>query len=100
MKRSTVIALAVSALGLSACHRSWYLEGTEETRALYKERYTWMYNYIKNNRMNVGLGADVQNIALDFEKAPFVLYYTGGTWRPELNEEWKWTGSTPGWGYA
>ncbi len=94
------LIVSCDALGLSACHRSWYLEGTEETKALYVERYTWMYNYIKNNHLNVGLGADVQNIALDFEKAPFVLYYTGGTWRASLDEEWTWTGSTPGWGYA
>ncbi|MBR6650072.1 MAG: DUF4838 domain-containing protein [Clostridia bacterium] len=100
IRRIERLIVSCDALGLSACHRSWYLEGTEETKALYKERYTWMYNYIKNNHLNVGLGADVQNIALDFEKAPFVLYYTGGTWRPELNEEWTWTGSTPGWGYA
>lgn len=100
IKRIEYLLVSCDALGLSACHRSWYLEGTAETRALYMERYTWMYNYIKNNRMNVGLGANVQNIALDFEKAPFVLYYGGGTWRPELDDEWKWTGSTPGWGYA
>ena len=94
------LIVGCDALGLSACQKSWYLEGTEETKAIYKERYTWMYNYIKENNMNVGLFADVQNIALDFEKTPLVLYYNAGTWRASLDEEWVWTGSTPGWGYA
>jgi len=100
IQRIERLIVSCDALGLSACHRSWYLEGTDETRALYEERYTWMYNYIKNHNLNVGLGVNVQSVKLDFEKAPFVLYYGGGTWRSELDAEWKWTGSTPGWGYA
>ncbi len=100
IKRIEYLIVSCDALGLSACHKSWYEEGTEESKALYVERYTWMYNYIKNNRMNVGLSANVQSIALDLDKTPFELYYTAGTWRAELNEEWTWTGSTPGWGYA
>ncbi|MBR6650071.1 MAG: DUF4838 domain-containing protein [Clostridia bacterium] len=100
IRRIEQLIVGCDVLGHSACHKTWYLEGTEETRAVYTERYTWMYNYIKDNNMNVGLGKNVQDIALDYEKTPLVLYYSAGTWRAELNDEWVWTGSTPGWGYA
>ena len=94
------LIVSCDALGLSACHTSWYEEGTDEAKkALFVERYTWMYNYIKSHNMNVGLGANVQTIQLDLDKTPFELYYGGATWRKSQHHKWTWTGSTPVWGF-
>ena len=38
-------------LGLSSLHTDWYING--ENVELYCERYTWMYNYIKDHEMEI-----------------------------------------------
>lgn len=87
-------------LGLSACHKSWYLEGTEETKALYAERYDYMYNFVKSHRMSLGAGASIDQVEYTLEESPMDSFYNGGTWRADLVDQWTWLGSTPGWGYA
>lgn len=42
-------------LGLSACYDSMYANGTEAQRNTYKERYDWLYSFIKNNNINCGV---------------------------------------------
>ena len=90
------------ALGLSACYKSYYVEGTDEERELYCERYRDLYNYIKNNGIRTfsGNSFDFSSNPLDYDKPPFEFFYGGGTWRSELNDQWVWTGSVPSWGYA
>ena len=62
-------------------HQSWYLEGDEETRALYMERYTDMYNYYKENNINIS-GHTVYTLpeSIDFEVNPMVQYYARLSW--------------------
>jgi len=68
-------------LGLTVMHQSWYLEGDEETRALYMERYTDMYNYYKDNNINIS-GHTVYTLpeSIDFEVNPMVQYYARLSW--------------------
>ena len=68
-------------LGLTTVHRRWYLDGTKESRALYAERYTDMYNYYKNNNITV-YGSEVYQLpdTIDFETNPMVQFYTRLSW--------------------
>ena len=68
-------------LGLSALHVSWYLEGDEESRALYEERYTGLYNYVKERKMTIS-GHTVyslpENVIFDID--PIVQFYERSAW--------------------
>ena len=89
----------VEFLGLSACHRSWYLESTDaEQKAVYEERYTWLYNFVKDNGIELWI-YDINSIALDMSKSPIVLFYTGGSWNPDSVNTWGYLGKKPSWGY-
>ena len=69
-------------LGLSASHAQMYKNGTEETRAVYCERYTAMYNYIKDNSLEIWYGGGVYELPNDisFEKTPITQFYGRGSW--------------------
>ena len=94
------LLMNIEFLGLSALHKSWYTseEATEEHKALYEERYTWLYNYIKNNNIDLWV-YDIDDIELDMSLNPMKLFYDGGSWKPEYADTWTWTGSIPEWGY-
>ena len=87
-------------LGLSACYKSWYENGTAETKALYVERYDYMYNYVKDNNLRIGSSWSVDDVEYDLTCTPMVSFYGSGTWRSELDDQWVWSGSVPSWGYA
>lgn len=58
-------------LGLSAVHASWYTNGTAETRALYEERYTAMFNYFHANNIQGSYIAGTKfPTVIDFTKSP------------------------------
>ena len=86
-------------LGLSACYKSWYVNGTAESKALYAERYDRMYNYVKDTGMTIGIRS-FSEVPYTLEMSPMESFYEGGTWRSELDDQWGWLGSTPAWGYA
>ena len=44
-------------MGLSSLHTEWYLEGTEETKQLYMDKYLWMHHYIKTHGMRIFSGS-------------------------------------------
>ena len=69
-------------MGLSSVHTDWYLEGTDETKQLYKERYTWMYEYIDDHNMRV-FSSDVYSMpeTIDFEINPMIQFYEHGSRR-------------------
>ncbi len=100
IRRCEQILMNAEFLGLSACHKSWYVEGNDaEKKAVYEERYTWLYNYVKNNNINLWV-YDINNIPLDMSKSPMVLFYTGGSWSIDNQDTWGYLGSNPSWGYG
>lgn len=49
------LLMSCEVLGLSACYDSMYTNGTSDSRKTYEERYTWVYNFIKNNNLTCGV---------------------------------------------
>lgn len=94
------ILMGCEALGLSAVHESWYENGTDEQKAIYTERYTWMYNYIRDNGINIGGVRTIYDVELDFTRTPFEAFYDGATWRVALDSQWTKLSGYPSWGYA
>ena len=66
-------------LGLSVSHDRMYTKGTAETKAIYEQRYTWMYNFIKEQvaagEMSVYTGKLPDTIS--FTENPFEQVYGG-----------------------
>ena len=70
-------------LCLGAVYTEWYTNGTAETRALYEERYTWLYNYIKSNNYELSTSNNtvfVLPATIDFSSRPMDQFYFGGCW--------------------
>ena len=63
-------------LGLSACYDEMYTNGTAESRALYEQRFTDMYNYIKDNNIRIYLG-DYYTLpsSISFASDPATQFY-------------------------
>ncbi len=67
-------------MGLSSVHTDWYVNG--KNRELYEERYTWMYNYIKDHNMRVFSDATYAlPSSIDFEENPMIQIYGSGSRR-------------------
>ncbi len=127
-ERCQFIVMNCDVLGLSAVRKSWYLseDATAEQKALYEERYTWLFNFMKDYTIqdpyqyykdgykrifvNSNQSLDyMDTVSLDFTISPISLI-TGGfeddgtfdpggeTWR-KYSTGWEWTGSVPVWGY-
>lgn len=76
-------------LGLSACYVDMYVNGDEESKALYEERYTDFYNYLVANNVKVfvdTVGGNIYGIpqSLDFSKNPMTQIYGIGSRRAEI----------------
>ena len=71
-------------MGLSSVHTKWYVEN--ENEELYIERYTWMYNYIKDHGMRV-FSSDVYSIpsTIVYNINPMVQFYEHGSRRPGVH---------------
>ncbi len=71
-------------MGLSSVHTDWYTNGNNTE--LYRERYDWMYNYIKSHNMVIfsepGLYFLPQTI--DYEINPMTQFYEYGSRRPGI----------------
>ena len=98
--RIELLIMSCDLVGLSACHKSWYEEGTDAQKEIYVERYEYLLNYLKNNNIQVGGACDIQSVEFDPSLAPFVALYGGATWRIELDDQWGKLLGYPSWGYA
>ena len=67
-------------MALSSLHTDWYVNG--ENKELYCERYSWMYNYIKDNGMII-FSSDLYLLPEEciFEENPMIQFYKYGTRR-------------------
>jgi len=99
IRRCEYLLMNAEFLGLSACHKSWYLESADEAqKAEYEERYEWLYNFIKDNGVDLWL-YDINDIELDMTKSPMKLFYGGGSWNIDNGDTWGYNGSKPQWGF-
>ncbi len=82
LQRENVETLLVTCdfMGLSSVHTDWYTNGNNVE--LYKERYDWMYNYIKNNNMVV-FSSDLYSLPknIDYTVNPMIQIYEDGSRR-------------------
>lgn len=78
------LIMSCDTLGLSALYDEWYTNGTAETKALYEERYTDLYNYIKNNNLRISdFPQYILPDTIDFTKNLMSQFYNGGCWDPD-----------------
>ncbi|MBQ3528665.1 MAG: DUF4838 domain-containing protein [Clostridia bacterium] len=70
-------------LALSSLHTDWYLNG--ENTDLYCERYSWMYNYIKDHDMDI-FDPSVYFLPDEctFDENPMIQFYDFGSRRPGI----------------
>jgi len=79
-KRIETLIVCCDFMGLTSVHTDWYVNGNN--RELYEERYTWMYNYIKDNNMRVfSDGGYTLPASIDFEENPMLQIYEDGSRR-------------------
>ena len=69
-------------LGLTACYKDMYTNGTAESRKVYEERYTNLYNYIKENELATYSG-DIYPLpaTIDYSSDPMVQLIKIPSWR-------------------
>lgn len=70
-------------LGLSSAYDEMYTNGNAESRALYEERYTAFYNYLKDNNMTIFSDPVTYTIPAkcDFTVNPMTQFYHNGSRR-------------------
>ena len=51
--RIDTLLVSCDFMALSALHEEMYVNGDQQSRREYSEKYTWMYNFIKDNKMRV-----------------------------------------------
>ncbi len=73
-------------LGLGATYVDNYVNGDDDSRALYEERYEWVYNYYLDSGMRYTIykawGTDAP-ASINLDTNPF-LQFTAGSVRPEI----------------
>lgn len=66
-------------LGLSASYDSMYTNGSEQSRKTYEERYTWLYNFLKDNISKYTYASNAAYCGLpatiDFSRSPLIQIY-------------------------
>ncbi len=82
VKRIDNVLMVCETLCLGSVYTEWYTNGTAESRALYEERYTWLYNYIKDNEYELSRNNTVFMLPdkIDFSSRPMDQFYHGGAW--------------------
>ena len=88
-------------LGLSACHKDYYVNGDEESIAVYTERYIDMYNMIKAKNIRI-YSSDVYTLPaqVDITVSPMISFYEAGSWRITNADTWGYCPNNFGWGYG
>ena len=73
-------------MGLSSSYKAMYVNGDSESRAVYEERYTEMYNFLKDNGLPIS-SHTVYTIPdnIDFTVDPMTQFYINGSWEPSKN---------------
>ncbi len=77
IERVSTLLYLFDFLGLSYVYHDWYTNGTEETRALYEQRYTDMWNYISAGDFDM---FDAENVyyfpeEINFDICPILQVY-------------------------
>ena len=79
VRRLERILVSCDFMGLSTTYYRNYTNGTAESRKLYEDRYTWMFNYIKNNNLRIATYATVPD-SVNFDSNPMVQFgFNNGT---------------------
>jgi hypothetical protein len=101
-ERIEFLLLGCDTLGLSANCRSWWADknATEENKAIYKENYTWLYNYLKDTNLPIYMDRRYKlPAALDFDLSPLHAFNGQPSWNSTDNENtWGASDDMPGWG--
>ncbi len=74
-------------LGLGATYEDSYLKGDSDSRALYEERYRWVYDYLGDSGMNYTIYSNMGYAApatFNLDTNPF-YQFTSGSVRNEIN---------------
>ena len=76
------LSLSCEFMGLSSVYKSWYTNGTKESRALYEERYTSFFNAVTATGMEIFDDPGVFKIPkkIDFTVCPMTQFYNYGSW--------------------
>lgn len=80
--RLTLLYYCAEFMGLSASYERLYTNGDGESRALYEERYTDMWNYMYGRDLKVFHTPDLYSVPdeLDFTVDPMTQFYGFGSW--------------------
>ena len=72
-------------MALSALHEEMYVNGDEESIREYTERYTWMYNFIKEHDMTI-FSSDIYLLPPTCDPGinPMTQFYGNGSRRPNV----------------
>ncbi|MBE6715099.1 MAG: DUF4838 domain-containing protein [Ruminococcaceae bacterium] len=82
-RRVETLIMCCDFMGLSASYDDMYTNGDEESRKVYEERYTWMYDYIDANDFDI-FSSDIYVLpeVCDFSINPMTQFYEEGSRRP------------------
>ena len=71
-------------MGLSSVYDDMYTNGDSKSRTTYEERYTWLYNFIKDNELNIFSDPNYYMLpeSIDFSINPMTQFYEFGSRRP------------------
>ncbi len=95
------ILICCDFLGLSANYKNYYVNGTEETIAVYTERYINMYNMIKDKGIRIfGGTAYTLPEVVDITVSPMESFYEAGSWNIANKDTWGYMPNNYGWGYG
>ena len=83
VRRLEILRICFDFLGLSSSYDRMYVNGDEASRALYEERYTYMYNGIIEYNIQVFLDPNQYDLpdTIDFTVNPMVQIYGFGSRR-------------------
>ena len=85
-QRIEILIICFDFLGLSSSYDRMYTDGDEESRAVYEQRYTDMYNGIKNYEILVFSDPSTYSLpdTIDFTVNPMTQIYDRGSRRPDV----------------
>ena len=86
VRRLEILRICFDFLGLSSSYDRMYTYGDEDSRALYEERYTYMYNGIKRYGIIVYFDPNQYDLpdTIDFTVNPMTQIYGFGSRRPDV----------------
>ena len=82
-EKITKLMVTCDFMALSSLHTEMYVNGSEESRQEFAERYEWMYNKLKEYNMRI-FSSDIYNIPdkCDPTENPMIQFYEDGSRRP------------------